>query len=649
MMNTKSSGDIKISPNRKQRLSKVKKEFTYQKNSPIVKNFKNISNIVQHLSTRKELRQLVSKLKNDLLIEKDNVHVQNTNDYYLSLINKVDSMIISLGLHGDIVFINEKSCSFFNHKQNYFIGKSFIKLFPLSEQNNIDNAISKVCTGITNNYIVKYSQKILELNFAPLIKFNNVEGIVITLRDITSSRNLESKYKDSERILSLVTDNMTTVIYAYNMEKKLIYVNDTIEDLTGFNKDYLYKNNFLNNFFPKDKNRIITKWKNVFLGKEFYDEYRIITYEGKVKWCGALWSPMYDDHKIQIGVHGREWDITQRKSAEIALRESEERFRNMADTAPVMIWMSGSDSLFYYFNNTWLKFRGKTLVEESGHQWIESIHKLDLDKYKKIFSNAYAKQSSFSLEYRLKRNDGKYRWLLDNGQPRFDKDRNFSGFIGSCIDITDQKKAEVKLKKSLEIKEILLREIHHRVKNNLQIVSSLLSLQSLYTHDTKYQSIFTESQNRIRSMSFIHERLYRSSDLINIDYKKYITNIVETLTDIYGVNKDKIKISINVDKIILGIDHAVPCGLIINELVSNSFKYAFKGKEMGSLIIEFHKKENIYSLVVQDDGIGMPKKFNINNCESLGLELVKMLSEQIKGNLIIKNENGTRFEILFPK
>lgn len=219
--------------------------------------------------------------------------------------------------------------------------------------------------------------------------------------------------------------------------------------------------------------------------------------------------------------------------------------------------------------------------------------------------------------------------------------------------LTERKKAEEQIIKSLQEKEILLKEIHHRVKNNLQVISSMLNLQSQHIKNEQIHEMFRESKDRIRSMALIHEKLYRSQDLAKIDFEEYIKSLSKALYRSYGVNPGRITLEVNVKDVSLGIDSAVPCGLIINELVSNSLKHAFppswNGK--GKIRISFQPhKNNKIKLIIQDNGIGMPKNFNFSHPESLGLRLVTILvRDQLEGKIDMERERGTKFRIILNR
>lgn len=211
-----------------------------------------------------------------------------------------------------------------------------------------------------------------------------------------------------------------------------------------------------------------------------------------------------------------------------------------------------------------------------------------------------------------------------------------------------RKKAELEISNSLKEKEVLLKEIHHRVKNNLQIVSSLLFFQSKKITDPVTLEMFREGQNRVKSMALIHEKLYQSGDLANIDFKEYVKKLTNFLFQSYGVNQSKFKLKNNVANVQLSVDTAVPCGLIINEIISNSFKHGFKDRDSGEIKIDMdYDENNKLILKISDNGKGIPNDLNIAESGSLGLRLVNNLTIQLNGEVEFFNRNGTTVKITF--
>jgi len=217
-------------------------------------------------------------------------------------------------------------------------------------------------------------------------------------------------------------------------------------------------------------------------------------------------------------------------------------------------------------------------------------------------------------------------------------------------DITERKEFENALKSSLNEKEVLIREIHHRVKNNMQIISSLLNLQKQYVNDEEAVNVLKESQNRVKSMAMIHEKLYKSRNFSEINFADYIRSLVSDLFYSYGVDSNRVKTIILLEEVMMGLETAIPCGLIVSELVTNTLKYAFPHQEKGEFKIELHSdSDGFYDLIISDDGVGMPENINFDETDTLGLQLVNSLVNQLEGTIELSRDKGTKFNIKFKE
>src|SRR5574338_717072 len=359
-------------------------------------------------------------------------------------------------------------------------------------------------------------------------------------------------------------------------------------------------------------------------------------------------SPVKDPDGSVMGASAIARDVTEKKRIEAALRDSEARFRMMADTAPVMVWMAGPDTHITFINKRWLEFTGRTVQEEIGDNWFTGIHHDDLDRCRTSYLEAFKSEQPFFLEYRLRRHDGEYRWIMDTGVPLFDESGRFCGYIGTCMDLTERKDMEDQLRRMLKEKESLLREVHHRVKNNLQVISSLLNLQSASIKDPVVNQLFRECQVRITSIALLHETLHRSNDLSRIKMGDYIRTLNGHLFRSYGVDPNVTVLELNIEDVEFDIDTGLTCGLIIDELVSNCLKHAFVDDGGGKVHIDLlDHMDGTFTLCVSDDGVGIPKDGVLNNPDSLGLELVSLLAEKLDGSTELKSGAGTEWQIRF--
>jgi PAS domain S-box-containing protein len=344
-------------------------------------------------------------------------------------------------------------------------------------------------------------------------------------------------------------------------------------------------------------------------------------------------------------------------------RETETRFRTMADHAPVLLWMAGIDGLCSFFNQGWLAFTGRTLAQEVGNGWAEGVHPEDFQRCMSFYLDAFVARRPFSMEYRLRRHDGVYRWVFDQGAPRYEHDGSFAGFIGSCVDVTAQREArdalelvtaelERQVKERTEIaraREVLLREVHHRVKNDLQVVSSVLRMQGRKLADPRAAAALEECQSRIDTVALIHESMYRSEDIARVSFSE---NVRTLSAAVFRAKNDAahVKLEADVDAAIhLPVDRAVPCGLILHELLTNALRHAFPGREHGTVRVALGAKDDRVKLVVADDGVGLPADFESRRTRSLGWVLVSALSEQLEAVMSIDRIGGTTVTLEFPQ
>jgi PAS domain S-box-containing protein len=303
----------------------------------------------------------------------------------------------------------------------------------------------------------------------------------------------------------------------------------------------------------------------------------------------------------------------------------------------IIYWNDSAESIYGYSEEEMLGKNIKILYsdfdpEESVPMNIQSIMEL----------------GEYVGEWEGRRKDGS-KVSVDLRETVFYGTKNeIIGIIGVSKDITQRKRAELKIKESLEEKEVLLQEIHHRVKNNLQIISSLLNLQTYYVEGEESINVLKDSQNRVKTMAIVHEKLYQSPNLKDINFKEYIEDLISGLFYSYGIESKNIKTEINLEDLKIDIDTAIPCGLIINELVTNCLKYAFPDKK-GILKVELTPKSDYINLIVADNGVGLPPHINIENTNTLGLKMVNSLVHQLEGTLKLNRTSGTEFIIKFKE
>lgn len=314
------------------------------------------------------------------------------------------------------------------------------------------------------------------------------------------------------------------------------------------------------------------------------------------------------------------------------------KYKNVFNNTGTAMTIHGSDGKFSMVNTEFEHLSKYSRSEiESKMYWMNFFSGSDLQKMKE-YSNKRSMKTNPPRSYNAKFIDGngdtKDVMLTVTTIPMTED------VLISYMDIT-------KLNNTMREKELLVREIHHRVKNNLQIISSLMNLQSRYVDDEVSLQVLRESENRVKSISMVHEGLYRSNDLSNINFKQYIENMVTQLTISYGLDQTKIGIQMDIMDVSLSIDTAVPVGLLITEILTNSIKYAFPEGE-GNICLEFSRLNGYFLLNLQDDGVGFSKD-KLDTSESLGMQLIRSLSEQLDSEVKIETDNGTRYSFKFTE
>jgi PAS domain S-box-containing protein len=329
------------------------------------------------------------------------------------------------------------------------------------------------------------------------------------------------------------------------------------------------------------------------------------------------------------------------------LQESEEKYRIIfnnriysicifdLDTLKLLDFNEAYVSLYGYTKEELLS--GMTILDMTTHERTNNI----ADQYRKADGTVF-----LPLRYHHKK-DGTVFPVEIVGGPYIWKGQ----WIGFCVvhDISDRVKFEEVVQESLKEKDILLREIHHRVKNNMQIISSLLDIQAMETDDESLRNLLQESQRRVKSMALVHEKLYQTHNLSKIDFGEYISIILSELMTLYRLDEKNITTKIDANQIELDIDQAVPCGLIINELITNSCKYAFPEDTIGKIEISFVEKNDMFELTVRDNGIGLQPDANHKKANPLGLQLVDLLAKQMMGSFQIHSDHGTTSVVKFKR
>lgn len=486
------------------------------------------------------------------------------------------------------------------------------------------------------------------------VEFDGKEYHCTFVTDITKRKTAEETRRQSEQRYRQLMEVLPIAAYTTDAEGRITFFNRNAVELWGrkpeLNADRWCGSHRL--FYPDGKPMafddcpmaMTLKYGKKFQGQEMLIEHSQSGYTHVV----AYPEPLYDSDGMLVGALNLLVDITPRKHVERQLVQS----NLVVENSPVVLfrWKAepGWPVVLVSKNITQFGYDPEELL--SGSLAFGSlIHPGDRERVaREVDVFAARGVDRFEQEYRFLGRGGKVCWVSDQTIAERNGEGQITHYQGIVIDITERKHAEERIKASLLEKEVLLKEIHHRVKNNLQVVSSLLYLQSQKLQDPEAQALFVESQNRICSMALAHEQLYRSQNLADISLADYVQNLVSHVQQAFMEPERKHECRVTIDDVTLDIEKVVPCGLLITELLSNVFKHAFPGARCGTIEVTLSRQDGRLLLSVADDGIGLPEGLDYRNAQTLGLQLVSALVEQLDGSLSVNKDAGTRFTIVFP-
>lgn len=498
---------------------------------------------------------------------------------------------------------------------------------------------------------------VLDVNISPILDpQGKVTNAIVQHIDITERMQAEEKINELNRDFVSFLENTSDFIYFKDENSRFRFCSQTLADITGHAswRDMIGKHDL--EVFPKETGQIYYAEELPIFneGKPLLNKVNLY-YDtaGNKGWVNTNKWPLLDDSGKVVGLFGISRDVTERKRMEDALQASEERYRRLVENAPDIVYTFSNQRGGIYYSSRVKQVLGYSAEYLYAHPmlWNESIHPDDRPRISEILRD-FEVGKVFDVEYRIRDARGNWLWLRDRSIGRT-VDQSEVLVEGLATNITEQKRADEAVRASLVEKETLLKEVHHRVKNNLASISGLIGLQQEQLTDATVIAEFEELNGRIRSMALIHEMLYRSKNLSRIDLEDYFETLVFQLRASYDPYA-QVRLSVIAVGVEMDLDHAIPCGLIINELVTNAFKYAFPrcqprfDQSECTITVTAAREGNDCLLTVCDNGVGFPAGFDWNKAESLGLKLVVLLGQyQLKGQLELDRTVGTVFRLRF--
>ncbi len=477
------------------------------------------------------------------------------------------------------------------------------------------------------------------INVAPVFSGDEVTGITLIIRDLTERKKDEERIKKSEENYRSLVENAEDIIITLDSDNIIQFINHTHlgAPINSILKTSIY------NYVPEGYKEMVEQIiKKIYLNKkaETYEMPGQLL-EGSTAWFSISAGPLFSGNEV-AGITLILRDISESKEAEEKIIKSEGKYRSVVENAADLIINLDSESNIQFINHLRPGTNLEEVIGTSIYKMVpKEYHEQAKEKIKKVFE--FKKPQSTELQGL--HIDGTSAWYSANAGPVFSGDE-VTGITLIIRDISDNKTAEVKTKQSLKEKEILLKEVHHRVKNNLQIILSILNLQYSNITDEKTLDLLRDIRSRIKAMSFIHELLYQTNDFSSINFSQYIRNITSNLMYSYSQNHT-VDLKLDVGNIFLDLDRAIPCGLIINEVVTNALKYAFPNQGNGIIRISLKQTNEFTHLTISDNGKGFPNNIDFRNTESLGMQLVVALVNQLRGDIVLDNSDGAKYTIKF--
>ena len=573
------------------------------------------------------------------------------------LIDSSLDMICASDQQGHITEFNRAAQQTFGYTAEEVLGKHVSFLYLNPEQRI--GVMEELVTGggyfqgeVTN--IKKNGQTFTALLSASILKDEkgNVVGSMGVSRDITAAKRAEKELKlNEEKYRAIYNQAYIGIALVDTDNDTYIDVNQRLCDMLGFSADELRKKTVHELRLPGDLSRLPAGKEFIERGFErIIDEHRYGHKNGSVVIVNVTISLVRNDEKKPLYFVYVYEDLTPKRRAEEQIRLQAAKLNAVFESSSHMIWTIDRNLKLTSFNHNQAEWIKHYFGVQAYIGLSMGSGKMVSSEEQNIFWNQKLAQtfegSSQSFETSMEK-DGEVMWREIFLNPIFDEHDRVVEV--SCIanDITDKKRVDEQIRLSLKEKEVLLKEVHHRVKNNLQVISSILNLQSSYVKDRRVLEILLESQNRIKSMAFVHESLYQTKDFSNISFREYVENISRNLVHSYAATDSPPVLNLDLDNIQLNLDTAIPCGLIINELLTNSLKYAFTEGKKGKIDISIREKSGHITINIADNGKGLPREIDFRNTESLGLQLVVSLVEQINGKIRLDTKKGTKFTIEF--
>lgn len=561
-----------------------------------------------------------------------------------------------------MVAANEARCEATNTRREDVIGRKLFDVFPDNPDDpestgaaNLTASLRRVVeTGRTDLMPVqkydihdpngRFEERWWTPVNVPVVRSDgSVRYIIHLVDDVTQEvrERQRATEAEAERIRCLqLADAIPGLVFETDTDANNIYVNEQFLEYTGLPLQQLLKDGWCHSIHPDERDATVDAWCEwMHSGGTFERECRIRSAAGEWRWFtvrGTLLRDSKDRVERAIGICT---DIDEAKRDEAKLRAREEQFRTMADSLPQLAWMADANGWIYWYNKRWYEYTGTTLDEVQGWGWRAVHHPDHVDAVVERIRHSWETGTPWEDTFPLRGADGKYRWFLSRATPLKDAQGRVTRWFGTNTDITEQQSRH-------DFQQLLMRELSHRVKNSLSLVSALLHLQARNIAG-EARSALEDASSRVHAVATVHDQLWRQADAREIDLEPFLTNLAAALAE----GAPRHRTTVDVEAATVSADLAVPVGLLVNELVTNAYKYAYpEGSEGEVRILGKRDGDARYCIEVADSGRGLPAGFDINRSgPSLGMRVISSLAKQLDAEMTVGSaEPGARFVIEFP-
>ncbi len=588
------------------------------------------------------------------------LELQRNEEKYKFLFDQSPNSMIIFEVKSDrIIDANTAAISMYGYSKEEFKELAAVDLRPerevekylkISEQGDHDSEEIRSFRGGFHKR--KNGEEFIVDVYTRTTVINDKKANIVVINDITEKYDYEQDLIKTNNILNALIDNAPIGLVAVDAEGSVEELwNPKAEEIFGWKRDEVLgkrlpyvPNNKLDEFEENLRKGLVTK-------RSFITEIERVRKNGEKIYLREFVTPLKNSAGDVSKILMLTEDVTEKKKVELALVGSEQKYRNLVEASHDLVWRIDIEGNFNFINNASSSILGYSPSEMIGNSFIPYINPSKAEETLGVHESVIKGDVFESFPLEMVTADGELRHLSATAYPIVNDNGIITGCSGTATDITYLKNYQSQLEESLAEKEILIKEIHHRVKNNLAVISGLFALQAMHVDkdDDETLTILQESQSRIKSIAAIHEKLYQNHVFSSIEIKSYLTDFVLEISETYDRNDKQIDIEVHGDEVSLNVNQAVPFGILANELIVNAYKYAFKGKDEGEIKVSLNISGDELIFSVADNGVGLAENFDINKLNSLGMTLIRTLAEQLNASFEwnTKRGEGVTFKVIF--